>query len=258
MTGRALNLILTHQRAPQVGAMLRWWAHELPDAAILLAVNHGPEIGDGEFDAIAHPDKVRVNDPRLRTRDHPRGRQSYSAVFAATAAWLAARPEFGFVHFAEFDHLPLVADFNARQHALLEREEADVLGFAVRRVDGTSQSIWLSHVTDAPLRQFFRTESVRADPSVVLSMFGSGSFWTRGAFLAVAAVAEPCPVYLELWLPTLAHHLGFRVRGYGDGAASSYIKNLGDRVSEIHGARAAGAWSIHPVKTLWNQPGKTA
>lgn len=257
MTGRVLNLILTHQRAPQIGAMLKWWERELPGGAILLAVNHAAEIGDREFDAIPHADKVRVDDPRLRTRDHPRHRQSYSAVFRAAADWLATRPEFGFVHFAEFDHLPLTADLNDRQRALAERDGADVLGFAVRRVDGTSQSIWLSHATDEPLRKFFHDRSVRADPTVVLSMFGSGSFWTRAAFLAVAAQAEPCPVYLELWLPTLAHHLGFRVRGYGDGDASARVQNLGDRVREIEGARAAGAWSIHPVKTLWDGTEKT-
>ena len=251
MTGRVLNLILTHQRAPQVHAMLSWWKREMPGVAILLAVNHAPEIGAAEFDKIAHADKVRVDDPRLRTRDHPRSRQSYSAVFAAAARWLEDRSEFRSVHFVEFDHLPLTADLNECQRAVAERERADVLGFAVRRVDGTSQSIWLSHAADAQLGNFFQQLSVRADPAVVLSMFGSGSFWTREAFIAVAAVAEPCPIYLELWLPTLAHHLGYRVRSYDEVKASAQVKNLGDRVTEIAAARAAGIWTIHPVKSLW-------
>ncbi len=47
-------------------------------------------------------------------------------------------------------------------------------------------------------------------------MFGSGSFWTREAFCAVCAVEEPFPIYMELYLPTLAHHLGFRVRDFGE------------------------------------------
>jgi hypothetical protein len=82
-------------------------------------------------------------------------------------------------------------------------------------------------------------------------MFGTGSVWTREAFDAVARVAEPFPMYLEIFLPTLAHHLGFRVRPLPD--QDRFVDNLGDMSGKIDEARRAGAWVIHPVKGLWNR-----
>ena len=82
-------------------------------------------------------------------------------------------------------------------------------------------------------------------------MLGTGSVWTREAFLAVAAVPEPFPIYLELWLPTVAHHLGFRVRPFQGEAATGHVRNLGVfSVRETERARRAGAWTAHPVKRL--------
>jgi len=80
-------------------------------------------------------------------------------------------------------------------------------------------------------------------------MFGSGSFWTREAFEAVAAQAEPMPIYLELDLPTLAHHLGFRVRDLPD--QNQFVCVRPDRTEEREIARRKGAWALHPVKYLW-------
>ena len=82
-------------------------------------------------------------------------------------------------------------------------------------------------------------------------MFGTGSVWTREAFDAVARVAEPCPIYLEIHLPTLAHHLGFRVRPVRD--QDRFVENLADMSGSIDEARQAGAWVIHPVKKLWDR-----
>ena len=79
-------------------------------------------------------------------------------------------------------------------------------------------------------------------------MLGTGSFWTREAFDAVAAEKEPFPMYLEIFLPTLAHHLGYRVRALAGGG--HWVRHLGDLRSRIGEARLAGAWTIHPVKSL--------
>jgi hypothetical protein len=81
-------------------------------------------------------------------------------------------------------------------------------------------------------------------------MFGSGSFWTREAFSAVCAVNEPFPIYMELYLPTLIHHLGFRVRDFGD--QNHFVRVLDDETNYIEKARAEGAWTLHPVKRLWD------
>lgn len=253
--------------------MLVWWREEAKVAPedILLAATHPDER---EFAAIEHTQKIHVRDPRLRTRDHQRERQSYTGVFAAAARWLeekekpappdaaAAGESFDAVHLAEYDHLPLRPDLGVCLLDALRADGADVLGHEVRRVDGTNFPHYLYHLADNRFVPFWAEFSRREDAdarAAVLSMFGSGSVWTRAAFLAMAAVAEPFPVYLELWLPTVAHHLGFRVREFPAAAGGArFVSSLGERRDEIAAARAAGAWTLHPVKTLWEEKGGTA
>ena len=246
---RVLNLLLTHQPAPAVARMLAWWRDYCPPENVLLVYCGNEKT----FAGLDHPHKVRVDDPRLRTVQHSRERQSYTGVFRETGRWLAAAgQDFTHVHFAEYDQLPLVPDFNARQLARLEAERADVLGFQLARVDGTNQPHLLYHEGLPGFADHWREVSVRADKGTVLSMFGSGSFWTREAFTAVAGREEPFPIYLELYLSTLAHHLGYRLRDWGE--QNRHISSLGNFVDRIDEARRAGAWTLHPVKTLWTRP----
>ena len=244
---RVLNLLLTHQEPPAVARMLAWWRDCCPAENVLLVYSGEPET----FARIDHPQKIRVDDPRLRTVRHSRERQSYTTVFRDASRWLAGQ-NFTHVHFAEYDQLPLVPDLAARQLARLEEERADVLGFQLARVDDTNQSHLLYHIDLPGFFPYWRSLSVRADKRVVLSMFGSGSFWTRAAFDAVGAHTEPFPIYLELYLPTLAHHLGYRLRDWRE--QNRFITSLGNFVDRIEQARREGAWTLHPVKTMWTRP----
>ena len=243
---RVLNLLLTHQPPTAIARMVAWWRDYCPPENVLVAFN-GDEAA---FDQITHPQKVRVVDERLRTRHHSRERQSFTAIYRATSRWLAER-DFTHVHFVEFDQIPLVPGFNERQVARLEQEQADVLGFELARVDGTSQPHFLYHAGLPGFAECWRSVSVRRDKSAVLSMFGSGSFWTRSAFDAVAGLDEPFPVFLELWLPTTAHHLGYRLRDWRE--QGRYISSLGNFSERFDEARRAGAWTIHPVKSMWTR-----
>ncbi len=248
---RVLNLLLTHQPAAAVARMLAWWRDYCPADDVLLAYS-GPAAALAQID---HLHTIHVADARLHTRHHQRERQSYAAVWRGAADWLAAQGSaFTHVHFAEYDHLPLAAGFNALQVARLETERADVLGFQLARVDRTNQPHLLYHLPQPEFLAHWEAISVRPDPGVVLSMFGSGSFWTRAAFDAVArAPAPPCPVYLEIDLPTTAHHLGYRLRDWSD--QGRHVSNLGNFSDRIEQARRDGSWTLHPVKTLWNEPG---
>lgn len=242
---RVLNILVTHQPPAAVARMLDWWRDCCPPGNVLLAYNGTAE----SFAQVAHPHKVRVMDARLVTTDHPRERQSYTAIFREASRWLAER-DFTHVHFCEYDQAPLVPDLNARQLARLEAERADVLAFQLARVDGTNQPHYLYHKALPGFAAHWQRLSVREDKGAVLSFFGTGSFWTRAAFDAVAAREEPFPIYLELYLPTLAHHLGYRLRDWRE--QNQHINSLGNFIYAIDPARRAGAWTIHPVKTLWN------
>lgn len=241
-----LNLILTHQSAGAVGRMVDFWSGCVSTESILIAHGGNRE----EFDKIAHAPKIFLDDMRIRTSDHQREFQSYSGLFRAVADWLETTGRnFEFIYFAEYDHVPLVSDLNERQLQRLQREHADVLGFSLARVDETNQAHFLYHAANPRFVEFWRQISVRPDPNVVLSIFGSGSFWTRDAFCAVAAVEEPFPIYMELYLATVAHHLGFRVRDFAE--QERFVRAEGDLTSKIDKARADGGWTLHPVKRLW-------
>lgn len=226
--------------------MLEWWRGFVAPEDVLLAYG-GTEA---DFQALDHPQKFFVNDPRLRTRDHQRELQSYTAIFREASRWLRDRP-YEVVHFCEYDQVPLAADFNRQQADRLDAEKADVLGYRVLRVDGTSHPHYLYHASNPQFHEFLRSVSCRNDPGVVLSMFGTGSVWRREAFDAVAGIDEPFPMYLELYLPTLAHHLGFRVRPLPD--QDRFVHHLEDMSGKMDDACRAGAWVIHPVKALWNR-----
>ena len=244
---RVLNLLLTHQSPAAIARMLAWWRDYCPPDNALVVFNGDESV----FRQIGHPHKIRVEDPRLQTRQHSRERQSYTAIYRETSRWLAASGrDDTHVHFVEYDQIPLVRDLNARQVARLETENADVLGFELAQVDGTSQPHFLYHAGLPGFAEFWKSVSVRRDKTAVLSMFGSGSFWTRAAFDAVAGQPEPFPVYLELWLPTIAHHLGFRLRDWGE--QGRFISSLGNYAGRFEEIRRAGAWTTHPVKGMWN------
>ena len=53
-------------------------------------------------------------------------------------------------------------------------------------------------------------------------------------------------MYLEILLPTLAHHLGFRVRDFKD--QNQFVRHIGEMITRVAEARLAGAWTIHPIK----------
>jgi hypothetical protein len=243
-----LNVILTHQPGDAIAKMVDYWSRCVPHESILIA--YGGE--KSQFAEIRHEQKFFVGDPRLRTRDHQREMQSYTQLLRSAAEFIqAGSNQFEFVHFAEYDHLPLVPDLNQRQVDRLIAEDADVFGFHVHRVDETGSPHFLYHAADERFMKHWASITRRNNPAVVLSMFGSGSFWTREAFCAVSAIEEPFPIYMEIHLPTLAHHLGFRVRDFAE--QNRFVRALESEICDVDQARKQGAWTLHPVKRMWNK-----
>jgi len=243
MRANVLNVFLIHQE-PEVCRRLIDRASIVADTANLL-VAYGGNING--FENIDYEPKVFIKDSRLRTRDHQRETQSYTEIFRSAVKWMQER-RFEFVHFFEYDHLPLAADLNAKQVERLRQENADVLGYHLARVDDTSHPHFLQHAAFPEFASFLRSLSLRSDPRVVLSMLLTGSFWTRDAFEKTAEVREPFPIYMELFLPTVAHHLGYRLRDYGQ--QNRFVLPRGNLSRRIHEAQRAGAWTLHPVKDI--------
>lgn len=240
---RTLIFLLTHQDHQATRIRVETWAQVVPREDILI-IGDQPEE---EFARISHPHKVRNIDPRRRTRDHQRELQSYTGACQAVCRWMAGQ-DFTHVFMAEYDLFPLRRDLTQLMHAHLLERDADVLAHELMRVDGTSSPSQLYHRALPGFEEYWRQISVRPEPGVVLSMLGTASFWTREAFDAMAAPDEPFPMYLEIYMPTMAHHLGYRLASFERG--SEYIRAAGDRADEIPKALAEGAWFIHPIKTI--------
>lgn len=239
-----LTILLSHQPASQVKQVLARWATLGSAEALFLAYGGTME----RYQAIDFPNMAFVDDERLRVPDQQREYQSWRGVLRAGLKWLRQHPHYDFVFLAEYDHYPLVSDLFDRLEKRALDEGADILAHHLQRIDGTSHPHYLFHSHETRFHRMFRELSQREDPDVILSMLPTGSFWTRRAFEAVASREESVPVYVELYLPTLAHHLGFRLRDLQE--QNQYISAQGDRWNERQQARLAGAWSIHPVKTV--------
>ena len=224
--------------------MLAHWEQKVPPESLAIAYGGPLEI----FESLELPRKAFIESERLRTTDHQRERQSYHPIVQAIAAQhLTDGHEY--VHLAEFDHVPLQNNINELQETLLQKEGADILGYTVRRVDRTNNPHYLAHTHEARFLEFIASISVRKDKEAIFSMFGFGSFWTTDALLALASIDEPFPIYLEIFMPTVAHHLGYRIRSLPE---SPYLSTQATFSStQVKNAAASGEWFIHPIKDLW-------
>lgn len=240
-----LTILLTHQPEKNVGRMLDYWIREVSGTD--LWVVHGGNRND--FDEIDFPNKSFADGARLRTRDHQREKQSYSLIFGTVAKEIV-HLRYQYIWFMEYDHIPLIPWVIDLFQEKLQREHADVVGYRLSRIDQTLSPHYLNHLIDPTFLDFFRDLSVRRDKTAVLTMLGSGSFWRREAFDAVANVHETTPIYLEIFFPSVAHHLGFRVREITE--HNAYVLPRPAKGITIEAARRAEAWTFHPHKTVWD------
>ena len=240
---RVMNLILAHEGGEVIERLRKWWGRICPEENLWIVFGGTREV----FDQIDYPRKVFIDDSGLRKSDNQREKQSYAGIFRAMAPHVREeKPDY--LYLCEYDQIPLVSDLNQRQVAAIKQENADVMGHWLYRVDGTGHYHALYHEADGKFLPFWEKLSRRDDPSVILSMFGSGSMWTRDAFLGVADQNKNIECYLELYLPSLAHHLGYRVRGWR--YCDHLISNLPSHAISVEEAKKKNCWTVHPVKEI--------
>jgi hypothetical protein len=236
--------LIVHQSPKQVHGLLGYWEGLGYSREKILIVHAGDRL---DFEELDFPNKVFVEDRDIRTVFHPMEKQSYGGAFREVASWLQGR-DFKAIAFVEYDHLPLVPDWDERLCDRLHEERADLLCHHLQRIDGTNASHYLEHQSEPRFSNLWRECSVREDKRVFVDAVMTGSVWTRRAFEAVASRREPFPVYLEIYLPSLAHHLGFRVRGHGDQDRFVQVFPMEEPLARKW--LEEGAWSLHQVKNL--------
>lgn len=241
---QVLTVLLCHASNESIQALIRWWQKNTSIGNDLL-IAHGGKQSD--FDSLEWEKKVWISDSQLRTRDHQREKQSYQGVFQAAATYLEQH-EYAYIYFAEYDHLPLSPKLFEQAIEYLEYNSADVLGHCLKRVDSTSNPHFLLHKYDTKFSNYWHTISQRQNQKVVLSMLGTGQLWRITPFVQVAKLKPPCAIYLELFIPTAAYHLGYKVAPHDNNV--HWVSSNNYTLSILNRAQKEGVLTIHPIKKL--------
>jgi len=240
-----VTAVITHLDPEQVhegAALLHTVA---PDARVVICYG-GPQ---SEFDRIEIEEKVFIDDPTLKSNGPHL--QSMTQVFEAVwNAFLIDDEEADSLYVIEYDHLVLAGDFEARLRELADRTNADLLGKKCIDCSATNHEHYIRFRRDPRLLEQLRRLSVREDPTRIFSCLGDGIWLTRDALEAYVAVGPHPPCYLEVYVPTLLHHLGFRVVNV-DAHSDVYrdvrwLPPIG--VDEVIERLEQGTVFMHPVK----------
>lgn len=243
------HVVICHRSALETEIVFRKWKEIDSTSEVLIAYGGAPE----EFKHLSYSiPAVYVDDPALRTRDHTRERQQYSAVLLQAASWLDLNaPNVSHVHLAEYDVVPTIPNVGHQLVSVLVDQDADVAGYGLLDISGSIHPHSAHESGNPDFMDHLEKTSLRECKGRILSMLGCSSIWTLAAFRKVAHAGAP-RVYLEIGMPSLAHHLGFRVRPIPE-AQQKFVTFEGDFTNRIGEFQNEGSWLVHPCKDFWNQ-----
>lgn len=243
------HVVICHLPPAETERIFRKWS-VIESGGIILIAYGGTEANFRKLPESV--DAVYVPDESLRTIDHTRERQEYAGVFRAAAGWLAAKDvAFTHAHIVEFDAVPVISNPGIRLVEALQAEHADVAGFGLVDLTGTIHPHNRHELAEPEFLEFLETLTKRELRRRIFTMLGCSTIWTRECFEEVAALSTP-RAYLEIAMPTIAHHLGFRVRPM-PGMQDRFITFEGDLTSRMEDFQRQGAWIVHPCKAYWRE-----
>lgn len=201
-----VTAVLTHLPSEQVRERFELLRAVAPEARFV--VGYGGERN--EFERIALEHKLFIDEPTLRGPEQHL--QSLTRIFEALWDNYFAHDESAdALYLIEYDHLILDARFEDHLGELAETCQADLMGKNCVDCTATNSEHYVRFRRDPRLLAHLRRLSVRADPARLFSCLGDGIWISRPALQAYVEVSEHPPCYCEIYVPTLLHHLGFRV-----------------------------------------------
>ncbi len=241
-----LNLLWTHLDAPAVDRQLEYLRRLAPRSRFVVC--HGGQRDD--FDEITHPDKLFIDDDTLRT-DNAWNQSAFKLLECAHQAFVAGT-DIETVFLFEYDHLVLRGDFELALQQLLDLSGAD---FVAKTCVTKDTNNWVHAIRarhDPEFMAFLGQISTRDDPARLYGCLGTGFVIRRAALEALLAVTPPTLDYHELYLPTVLHHLGFRLADVDE------LSDIYDEVaylpaktlSQVLEAKRRGHFFVHPFKQL--------
>lgn len=246
---RIATIVICHLPAPETLEIFKRWQANDIDATVLIA--YGGE--DAEFRKLDPSiNAIFIEDPNLRTTAHVRQRQEYQGAIIGAYRWLKDNGKgMSHIHLVEFDVFPAAKEAGKRLAEILESERADLLGYGLRDLSGAVHPHNSYELSNPNYLDFLKKISKREICDRLVTMLGCSSFWSFECFETIATTESP-QVYLEIGIPSTAHHLGYRVRPVPPSQEIS-VSFQGDRSEEINDFRKRGAILVHPCKAIWNQ-----
>ena len=241
-----LTAIITHLDAPRVRRQLDYLRRLAPDSRF--AICHGGERA--HYDQLALNGSLHIDEPSLRGANRD---QSYTEILRGVyEGFVRDEPEIELVHVIEYDHLIVASDFEQRLADLAARSDAGLFAKYASPRNDTNWPHFVRYRRDATINCFFERISCRDDHSIRYGCLGSGMLFRRDALAAIAAVPDPPHAYLEMFVPTLAYHLGFDVVDVdtlGDLYAAVRWRPEYETIEALAEKRRGRAF-IHPFKQL--------
>lgn len=240
-----LTVLITHLPAEAVEANVRHLERVAPGARVLVC--HGGRRED--FEQITRPHKLFVEDPDLRAP--PITIQSYNEI--VRRVWeegVRDEPAIEAVYILEYDQVVLRSDYERVVLGVLALTGADFVGKNCVDRTRTNWVHYLRFREDPGLLAFLRRISVRDDHERMFGCLGTGLLMRRAVVSALATMEHYRPAYNELYLPTVVHHLGFRVDDISRVTdLYAHVRWLpAYELTEALRLQAAGAVFVHPFK----------
>jgi hypothetical protein len=241
-----LTVVLTHHPRRRVEEQLAW-LRELAPGSRFVAI-HGGRRED--YEGADPAEVVFVDDPTLRGPHFDKSLND--TIHAIHDAWVRDDDSVDLAYLVEYDHLILRPDFEEALRDVVARSGAGLVAKNATPRNDTNWSHWLKVRGDARLDRWIETITTRDDPGLRLGCLGTGMLLTRDALTAFCALDDPPPYYVEMFVPTVIHHLGFRVVDM-DAVSDLYaaVRWLPEfDVDEALAAKRAGRHFVHPFKQL--------
>jgi len=237
--------VLTHLSAERVHEAVQLLTAVSPEARFVVC--YGGERA--EFARIELDDKLFIDDPTLRGPEQ----HLQSLTLSFQALWhryFEDDESSDSLYLIEYDHLILDAHFEVLLRDLATATKADLMGKNCGDRTATNDEHYVRFRRDPRLLGHLRRLSVRDDPSRLFSCLGDGMWISRRALQAYLAVDHHPPCYVEIYVPTLLHHLGFRVVDV-DTHSDLYrwvrwMPSFG--IDQVVAHSRAGTVFMHPVK----------
>jgi hypothetical protein len=240
-----VTAVITHLDAEQVHAGTALLGALAPDARVVICYAGTRS----EFERLEVSEKVFIDDPTLKSSGPHL--QSMTQVFEAVwEACFAGDDDADSLYVIEYDHLVLDGEFERHLCELAEKTNADLLGKQCIDCSASNHEHYIRFRRDPRLLDQLRRHSVREETTRIFSCLGNGIWVTRRALEAYVAVGHHPPCYLEVYVPTLLHHLGFHVVNI-DAHSGLYrhVRWLPPfTVAEVIERLGQGTAFMHPVK----------